>query len=76
MHVKQKLGAMYGNCPPYNIETLTRPMIERKLQVCLDVFQTYDKVDPGVNKWRQSITAEINKARIALKLKRKVELLC
>ena len=67
--VKQKLGSLYGNCPPYNIEALTRPMLERKLQVCLDVLQTWDKVDPGVNKWRRSVVTEINKARIALKIK-------
>ena len=71
--VKQKLGALYGNCPPYNIGSLTRPMIERKLQVCLDVLQTYDKVDPGLNKWRQSVVTEINKARIALKLKNRIK---
>ena len=48
-------------------------MVERKLQVCLDVLQTYDKVDPGLNKWRQSVVTEINKARIALKLKNKIK---
>ena len=71
--VKQKLGTMYGNCEPYSMEDLTMPMIERKLQVCLDVLQTLDKVDPGVNRWRQNIMREINKARIALKLRRKVD---
>ena len=69
--VKQKLGTLYG-CHPYTMERLTMPMLERKLQVCLDVLQTLDKVDPGVNRWRQSVVTEINKARIAIKLKRKV----
>ena len=71
--VKQKLGGLYGNCPPYSLEVLSRPQLERKLQVCLDVLQTWDKVDPGINKWRQSVLTEINKARIALKLKRQIK---
>ena len=69
--VKQKLGSLYGSCPPYTIQSLSTPMVERKLQVCLDVLHTLGKVDPGVNRWRQSILSEINKARIALKIRRK-----
>ena len=75
LSVKQKLGALYGNCPPYSMERLTRPQLERKLQVCLDVLQSWDRVDPGVNKWRQSVVTEINKARIALKLRRQIKYL-
>merc|ERR1719154_153239 len=53
--VKQKLAYVYGNCPPYSKETLPRPLMERKLQVCLDVIRALNQVDPGYNKWRGKV---------------------
>ena len=64
--VKLKLGCMYGNCPPYSAETLPRPLMERKLQVCLDVMDALDHIDPGYSKWRGKIETELSMARLII----------
>jgi len=67
--VKRKLGSMYGNCAPYIMSSLTVPMLERKLQVCHEVYAALDNLDPGPNKWRDSMKNEIGKAEVMRKLK-------
>ena len=69
--VKLKLGSIYGNCQGYTIDSLPQPLLERKLQVCLDVKDALDTVDPGLNKWRGKINTEIAKASLCI-AKRKI----
>jgi len=69
--VKRKLGSMYGNCAPYLMKSISIPILERKIQVCHEVYSALDKLDPGPNKWRESMLTEIRKAEIMKKLKMK-----
>ena len=64
--VKLKLGCMYGNCPGYNADNLTHPQLERKLQICQDVMDALDKVDPGYNKWRGKVETEMKMAKFTM----------
>ena len=64
--VKLKLGCMYGNCPGYSEDNLSNPLLERKLQVCQDVMDALDHVDPGYNKWRGKVEAELRKAKFMM----------
>ena len=39
-------------------------------QLCQDVIDCLDKVDPGLNKWRFNMMTEVNKVKVALKLRK------
>ena len=39
------------------------------MQVCQEVVSTLNKVDPGLNKWRETLLKEIEKATIVLKIR-------
>ena len=67
--VKRRLGALYGNCAPYEYAQLTRPQLERKLQLCGEVTAALARVDPGISRWRQAMTREVNKAKLVLALR-------
>ena len=67
--VKRRLGALYGNCEPYEYAQLTRPQLERKLQLCGEVTAALARVDPGLSRWRQAMAREINKAKLVLALR-------
>ena len=40
--------------------------------MCHEVYSALDKLDPGPNKWRESMLTEIRKAEIMKKLKMKL----
>merc|ERR1712080_24110 len=57
--VKQKLGSLYGNFSPYLLLDLSRPLLDRKMQVCQDVLDVVSKVDPGYTKLRGKMMGEV-----------------
>jgi len=63
VRVKQRLGHLY------QLADLSRPQLERKLQVCEEAATALAKVDCSlVTRWRPGLQAEINRARAALQL--------
>lgn len=68
LDVKQNLGMILGNCKPYLIKNLSRPLKERKVQVCQDVLDTLSCLDRGYTKWRGKMMGEVTKTRMTLVL--------
>jgi len=64
--VKLKLGQMYGNNLGCSFQNVPRPILERKLQVCMEVLEALSQVEPGFTKWRGPILAETNKTKLLL----------
>ena len=55
---------------PYPLSPqLTRPQLERKLQLCGEVTAALARVDPGISRWRQAMAREVNKAKLVLALR-------
>ena len=64
--VKMKLAQILGNYAPYQLTTLSRPLKERKIQLCQEVLEVISIVDPGFTKQRGIMLSELNKAKLAL----------
>ena len=43
-------------------------------KVCNEVFEALDKLDPGPNKWRETMTTEIKKAKLTKNMKQQFKL--
>ena len=66
IELQTHLAHLYGNVKPFMMEDLTRPMLNRKIQVCNQVLETLGKVDPGYSSWRGKMLVELTKAKVAL----------
>ena len=44
------------------------------IKVCNEVFEALDQLDPGPNKWRETMTTEIKKAKLTKNMKQQFKL--
>jgi len=64
MHqLKEKLGILYGNVPSQPLSALSRPQLDRKIQVCMDVTDTLELLDPGYSRMKAKLQNEQIRAR-------------
>ena len=66
INAKLKLGLIYGNVKPYQMDFLSRTQLERKRQVCEEVLETLGKVDSGYTSWRTSMLSEVTRTKVIL----------
>ena len=64
--VKMKLAQILGNYAPYQLQTLSRPLKERKIQLCQEMLEVISIVDPGFTKQRGIMLSELNKTKLSL----------
>ena len=61
-----KLAQILGNSAPYQLSTLSRPLQERKIQLCQEMLEVISIVDPGFTKQRGIMLSELNKTKLNL----------
>ena len=44
------------------------------IKVCNEVFEALDQLDPGPNKWRETMITEIKKAKLTKNMKQQFKL--
>merc|ERR1712080_12802 len=64
VEVKEKLAVLYGNAASYKFPEMTRPMKDRKIQLCQDMLDVISKVDPGYTKSRGQMLSEMVKTKM------------
>ena len=64
--IKMKLAQILGNYAPYQLSSLSRPLKERKIQLCQEMLDVISKVDPGFTKQRGIMLSEMNKTKLIL----------
>ena len=47
MRIKSQLISQYGNVPGYLYKDLSTEQILRKIELCKEFIQVFDKIDPG-----------------------------
>jgi len=66
IQVKEKLAVLYGNIAGYKMSEMSRPMKERKVQLCQDMLDVISVVDPGYTKTRGQMLSEMNRTKLTL----------
>lgn len=66
IEVKEKLAILYGNMASYKLPEMSRPMKERKIQLCQDMLDVISIVDPGYTKTRGQMLSEMNRTKMAV----------
>jgi len=66
IQVKEKLAILYGNIAGYSMSEMSRPMKERKVQLCQDMLDVISVVDPGYTKTRGQMLSEMNRTKMTL----------
>ena len=61
-----KLAQILGNYAPYQLPPLSRPLQERKIQLCQEMLEVISIVDPGFTKQRGIMLSELNKTKLNL----------
>ena len=64
--IKMKLAQILGNFAPFQLMKMSRPVKERKIQLCQEMLEIISKVDPGFTKTRGIMLSEMNKTRLVL----------
>ncbi len=65
--VQSRLATAYGSGEEGvgpRLEQMTRPMLQRKMQVCNQVLDVMSKVDPGYTTWRGQILWELTRTKV------------
>ncbi|XP_023343379.1 protein msta [Eurytemora carolleeae] len=62
--MKERLSILYGNIPGFLLKSMTRPQLDRKIQVCLEVLDVQNKLYPGHSSIKIKILGELNKTRL------------
>ncbi len=47
MRIKSQLISQYGNVPGYLYNDMSTEKIRRKIELCKEFVQVFDKIDPG-----------------------------
>ena len=70
MDVKRVLIQLYGSRPDLRLKDLSVEQLERKLSMCRNYVDVYDKVDSGYSKWRGRVLEELSGPMVLLAKKK------
>lgn len=62
--INSQLAILYGGPTSGGLEKLSRPELDRKIQVCHQVLDTNGKVDPGYTVWRAKILVQLSQTKV------------
>ncbi|XP_063903884.1 SET domain-containing protein SmydA-8 isoform X2 [Zophobas morio] len=72
LQVKYALTQMYGNMEGYRLEELSDQLVDRKVQLCEELLDVAEILEPGLSRFRGSLLYDLHEALMAkVKLGRK-----